>query len=99
MLEGAAAAVALPGGSGTLEELLEAISLKRLGIWLGPIVLVNTRGFFDEFAALMRRAIDERFMDRRHAAMWTLVAEPAEVPGAIRSAASWSHDARAFAAV
>ena len=99
MLEGAAAAVALPGGSGTLEELLEAISLKRLGIWLGPIVLVNTRGFFDGFAALMRRAIDERFMDRRHAAMWTLVAEPAEVPGAIRSAASWSHDARAFAAI
>src|SRR5499425_3530457 len=36
-------AIALPGGSGTLEELLEAITLKRLGLYLNPIVLVNTR--------------------------------------------------------
>jgi uncharacterized protein (TIGR00730 family) len=99
MLEGADAVVALPGGSGTLEELFEAISLKRLGIWLGPIVLVNTRGFFDAWASLMRRAIDERFMDERHAAMWTVVDEPARVPEAIRSSAAWSHEARGFAAV
>ena len=46
MLTGAEAAIALPGGCGTLEELLEAITLKRLGLFLGPIVLVNTRGFF-----------------------------------------------------
>ena len=47
MLTDSDAAIALPGGSGTLEELLEAISLKRLGIYLNPIVLVNVRGFFD----------------------------------------------------
>lgn len=98
MLEGADAVVALPGGSGTLEELFEAISLKRLGIWLGPIVLVNTRGYFDAWVELMRRSIAERFMDARHASMWTLVDAPAQVPEAIRSAAAWSHEARAFAA-
>src|SRR5262249_5921574 len=47
MLTRSQAAVALPGGSGTLEELLEAITLKRLGLYLNPIVLVNTRAFFD----------------------------------------------------
>src|SRR5688500_3489931 len=47
LLSGSDAVVALPGGSGTLEELLEAITLKRLGLYLGPIVLVNTRRFFD----------------------------------------------------
>src|SRR5215475_4276265 len=46
MLTLSQAAIALPGGSGTFEELLEAITLKRLGLYLNPIVLVNTRGFF-----------------------------------------------------
>ena len=47
MLEGSGSVVALPGGSGTYEELFEAITLKRLGRWVGPIVLVNTAGFYD----------------------------------------------------
>ena len=47
MLTRSQAAIALPGGSGTLEELLEAITLKRLGLYLNPILLVNTRGFFN----------------------------------------------------
>ena len=47
MLLGSDAVVALPGGSGTLEELFEAITLKRLGIYLNPIVLVNVERFFE----------------------------------------------------
>ena len=62
LLSGSHAVVALPGGSGTLEELLEAITLKRLGLYLGPIVLVNTRGFFDPLLELLASAIEERFM-------------------------------------
>ncbi len=50
MLAGARAAIALPGGCGTLEELLEAITLKRLGLFLGPIVLVNTQGVLSSAA-------------------------------------------------
>jgi len=98
MLSRSQAVVALPGGSGTLEELLEAITLKRLGIYLGPIVLVNTRGFFEPLLALLERAVDERFMDRRHLAMWQVVAEPEEVPAALREAPAWTADARRFAA-
>jgi hypothetical protein len=97
MLEGAGAVVALPGGCGTLEELLEAITWKRLGLYLGPIVLVNLRGFYDPLLELLRRCVDEHFMDERHADMWATVDEPEEAPAAIRSAPPWDADARRFA--
>ena len=99
MLARSDAAIALPGGSGTLEELLEAITLKRLGLYLNPIVLVNTRGFFSPLLTLLAQAVEERFMDRRHLDMWQVVAEPEEVPGALERAPAWSAQARSFAAV
>jgi len=97
MLERSQGVVALPGGCGTLEELMEALTLKRLGLYLGPVVLVNTRRFFDPLLELLQRAIDERFMDERHAAMWSVVGEPDEVPAALQAAPDWSEDARSFA--
>jgi uncharacterized protein (TIGR00730 family) len=97
MLERSQGVVALPGGSGTMEELMEALTLKRLGLYLGPIVLVNTRRFFDPLLELLQRAIDERFMDERHAAMWSVVDEPEDVPSALQAAPGWSEDARSFA--
>jgi hypothetical protein len=97
MLSRSEGVVALPGGSGTLEELLEAISLKRLGIFLGPIVLVNTNRFFDPLLGLLETAVAERFMDERHLAMWTAVAEPEQVLEALATAPAWSESARRFA--
>ena len=99
MLAGAQAAVALPGGCGTLEELLEAITLKRLGLFLGPIVLVNTRGFFRPLLELLSHAVAEHFMDARHALMWQVVAHPEEVPDALEHAHTWTAEARSFAAI
>ncbi len=99
LIEGAQAVVALPGGSGTLDELLEAISLKRLGTFLGPIVVVNTRGFFDPCIELLERCIAERFMDMRHRAMWQVVSEPEDVMGAFGTAPDWSPAAIDFAAI
>jgi len=99
MLTRATAVVALPGGTGTLEELFEAITLKRLGLYLGPIVIVNTRGYYDALIAQLAAAIERRFMDARHESMWTVVGEPEEVLAAIESAASWNEDSRGFAVV
>ncbi len=99
MLARSQAAIALPGGSGTLEELLEAITLKRLGLYLNPILLVNTRGYFDPLIELFGRAIRERFMDERHVQMWDVVAQPEDVPGALDRAARWGEDAKHFAAL
>lgn len=99
MLTQSEAAIALPGGSGTLEELMEAITLKRLGLYLHPIVLINTRGFFGALIDLLEHAVEEHFMDPRHLQMWQVVAAPEEVPGALAAAPQWTGEARAFAAV
>jgi uncharacterized protein (TIGR00730 family) len=80
------AVVALPGGSGTFEELLEAITWKRLGLHQHPIVLVNTRGYFNALLRALEQAVDQNFMGSRHASMWTVVDEPDEVLEAIATA-------------
>jgi uncharacterized protein (TIGR00730 family) len=97
MLSRAEAVVALPGGCGTLEELLEVVTLKRLGIFLGPIVIVNTRGFYAPLFALFEAAVRERFMDARHLAMWQVVAGAEDVVPALAAAPRWTPDARRFA--
>ncbi len=99
MLAGTSAVVALPGGCGTFEELFEVLTLKRLGLYLQPIVLVNTRGYFDPLQQLVAYAIRERFMDERHGrgVMWQLVQEPDEVPRAIAEAPTWTCEAQGFA--
>jgi uncharacterized protein (TIGR00730 family) len=99
MLSESQGLVALPGGSGTLEELFEAITLKRLGIYTHPIVLVNTNRYFDPLLEFLKHSVAERFMDERHMQMWDVVARPDEVPDALTGAAQWSADARAFAQV
>ena len=93
------AVVALPGGSGTLEELFEAITLKRLGQYLGAIVLVNTLGYFKHCVELLNQSIRENFMDERHSAMWAVVDHPEDAVEAMENAADWHADAREFAAV
>ena len=99
MLELSGAAIALPGGCGTLEELLEAITWKRLGLYFGPVVRVNIKRFFDPCIELLNRCVDERFMDPRHLNMWQVVATPEEVPAALATAPGWSAEARSFAAI
>lgn len=99
MLSDSHGLVTLPGGSGTLEELFEAITLKRLGLYTHPIVLVNTRDYFAPLIDLLEHAITERFMDERHRLMWQVVATPEEVPAVLEAAPAWSVDAREFATV
>ncbi len=99
MLSRSSAVIALPGGCGTFEELLEAITLKRLGVFLGPIVIVNTRNYFAPLLSLLESAVRERFMDQRHLAMWQVVATPEEVGAALGAAPPWSAAARSFAAL
>lgn len=99
MIEGSHAVISLPGGSGTLEELFEVITLKRLGRFLGPILLLNTNRYYERLDAFLRNAVQERFMSDRHLDMWSLVDGPEDVPGALHEAAEWNADARHFAAV
>ena len=99
LLTGSDAVVALPGGCGTLEELFEALTLKRLGLYFNPIVLVNTNGFYSPLEDFLERMIEQRFMNPQHRAMWTLVDSPSDVLAAIRNAPEWKEDARSYAVV
>jgi uncharacterized protein (TIGR00730 family) len=99
MMADSHAVISLPGGSGTFEELLEALTLKRLGLFTGPVVLVNTNGYFDRFVGFLQHSVRERFMSEQHLLMWSVVQEPEGVLEAMHSAYAWSSDAREFAAV
>ncbi len=98
MIEDVDAVVALPGGSGTLEELVETMTLKRLGLFLQPIILLNLNGFYDPLIQQFERFIDENFMDERHHALWSIVENVQDILPAILAAEEWSQDARLFAA-
>jgi uncharacterized protein (TIGR00730 family) len=78
-LDGTDAIIALPGGPGTYEELFEAITLRKLGQISTPIVVLNTKGYFNLFADLMQQAISENFMTDDGDAIWKMVQEPHEV--------------------
>lgn len=97
MMNDSDAIIALPGGCGTFEELLEAITLKRLGLYFNPIVMVNTREYFNPLLQLLSDAVSEGFMDERHHDMWQVVSTPEEVIPAITGAQDWSVAAREFA--
>lgn len=55
------AVIAMPGGFGTLEELLEMITLKQLRYHSKPLAILNTRGFYDELIAMFEKIISQRF--------------------------------------
>jgi len=99
MVKMADAVVALPGGCGTLEELLEVITWKQLGIFTKPIVILNIGGYYDSLIDMLHRAIDEKFMRNIHKNMWEVVNTPEEVLEAIQNSTSWDSNTRKFAAI
>ena len=99
LLTGSDAVVALPGGCGTLEELAEAITLKRLGIYFNPILIMNTLNFYAPLVQFLDDMIGARFLNPEHRQMWQVIDTPADVLPAIRNAPKWREDARAIAVV
>jgi len=93
------AVVALPGGCGTMEELLEVITWKRLGIFTKPIIICNTNGYFDPLIEMLNRSVDENFMREQHRYMWQVAKTPEEVMSALRNPVKWDENARNFAAL
>lgn len=93
-LEGTDALITLPGGPGTYEELLESITLKKLAQFTKPIVILNTRGYFDAFHKMMKQAVDEHFMTDDLKYLYTIVATPDEVIPAIKNAHLWNKGLR-----
>ena len=64
------AAIALPGGYGTMEELLEIITWKQLGLYLHPVVILNIHHYYDPLIAMLKQAADAQFVHPQHATIW-----------------------------
>lgn len=99
MMQIADAAIALPGGCGTLEELLEVITWKQLGLFLKPIVIVNVNDFFTPLLNYLEQLIEEQFMRPIHRKIWTVVETPEDVIHAIETAEPWDPSQRKNAAI
>lgn len=96
---GVDALITLPGGCGTFEEFMEAITLKRLGIFTKPIVLLNLDGYYDPLLAMMNQAVENNFLSEKHLEMWNVFEDPKNVLKAIQESTPWSKDAIKFAQV
>jgi len=72
------ACIALPGGVGTLEELLEIITWKQLGLYSKPIVILNTKGYFNDLLRMLEKAKREHFLYHSHSPLWTVAKTPEE---------------------
>jgi len=73
MLACADAFIALPGGCGTFEELLESITWKQLNLHTNPIIIVNIRSYFQPLLKQLELSISEKFLEHRHQTLWYVV--------------------------
>ncbi|MBE6274462.1 MAG: TIGR00730 family Rossman fold protein [Bacteroidaceae bacterium] len=91
--------IALPGGCGTMEELLEIITWKQLGLYLKPIIILNVQGFYDPLLEMLQRAIDGNFMRPEHRAIWLVATSAQEAIDLLHTTPWWNKNVRKFAAI
>ena len=85
MFEEADAILVLPGGVGTLEEVVELMSWKRLSLHDKPIVFVDVDGYWRPYFDLIRHTVDHGMTPRAFLASWVSVATPAEAIAHLQS--------------
>ena len=86
------AIVALPGGVGTLEELTEAITLKQLGLFRGPVIILNTLNFYKSLIDFFEHMVSESFLRKEHKAIWEIASTPGEVMTLLAKNDTWLFD-------
>jgi uncharacterized protein (TIGR00730 family) len=93
------AAVALPGGVGTLEELTEVITLKQLGQFNKPVIIMNINGFYDHLIEFFDHMVKGHFMRLEHKDIWQIVTSAEEVVPAIVNYTGWHADPKVIARI
>ena len=91
--------IALPGGCGTLEELLEIITWKQLGLYLNPIIILNINGFYNPLLEMLQRAVEGNFMRKEHVAIWKVASTAEEAINLLYTTPVWNKEIRKFAAI
>jgi uncharacterized protein (TIGR00730 family) len=79
MAELSDAFVAVPGGIGTLEELIEVYTWSQLGIHRKACGVLNVRGYYDHLAAFLDHAVTQGFLRPQHRAVLSAASEPADL--------------------
>lgn len=92
-------AIALPGGCGTFEELLEVITWKQLGLYLNPIIILNLDGYYNHLIAQLDKALEDKFMRDIHAGIWQVATTPEEAVELLFDTPNWDKSVRKFAAI
>lgn len=72
------AILALPGGYGTLDELLEAITWAQIGLHAKPCILINTLDYWNGLLAFLDTAVDAGFIEAKNRALMRVAADAAE---------------------
>lgn len=99
MAEMSDAGIFLPGGCGTFAELMELITWKQLGLYLKPIILLNTNGYFDAMLNILHQAISQNFMRPVHADIWRVAPTPEEALKMAIETPLWDTSIRRFAKI
>ncbi len=79
MAEKSDACIALPGGIGTIEELMEIITWRQLNLYEEPVIIFNINGYYDFLLSMLKKAVDEKFMHPKSYEIWKVAYTPAEV--------------------
>jgi hypothetical protein len=98
LIESVDAVVALPGGTGTLEELAEIISMKKLGLFSNPIIILNTNGFYSHFLLFIEQMISDNFIRPEHKNLFEVANSPEEIIEKIKNAPTWGPELAILAA-
>lgn len=77
------AIVILPGSTGTMDELFDAMADKKLGLLWKPIVILNTNHFYDHLRSQLERMVEENFMSAKHLRTVFFASSPSEAAGYI----------------
>ena len=99
MAEMSDGAIVLPGGCGTFAELMELITWKQLGLYLKPIVLVNTKGYYNPMLEVLNQATEQHFMSQRHATIWQVADTAEEAIRLVLQTPNWDVSIRRFAKI
>lgn len=73
--------IALPGGFGTLEEVMEILVLRQLGYHWKPVVFLNTAGVYTPLFAFFERLVRDRFVKPEQSRLYGIAETPEEVLG------------------
>lgn len=90
MAQMADAVVALPGGTGTFEELFEIITWKMLGLFVKPIVILNTDNYYDPLLEMLDRTADRHFMNPVFRKLWAVAKTPEEAIMLVDTLSDWN---------